>query len=147
MRDVPEALTIGALARMAGVNIETIRFYQRKKLLRAPERPHGGIRRYGPPDVERLGFIKTAQRLGFSLLEVGELLVLEDGTRCGEARDLAETKLRNVRLRLADLRRMESVLARLVKRCSAARGKVSCPMIAALRRAPSKPRSDSTTQS
>jgi len=79
MANKPEYLTIGALAKAAGVNVETIRFYQRKRLLSEPERPLGGIRRYGSADVARVKFVKSAQRLGFSLDEVGQLLTLEDG--------------------------------------------------------------------
>ncbi|MCW3717648.1 MerR family transcriptional regulator, partial [Burkholderia cenocepacia] len=72
--------TIGALATAADVGVETIRFYQRKGLLSEPHKPYGGIRRYGAADVARLRFVKSAQRLGFTLEEVGELLRLEDGT-------------------------------------------------------------------
>ena len=82
--------TIGALAETAGVNVETIRFYQRKGLMPEPEKPYGSIRRYGAAELARVRFIKSAQRLGFSLEEVGELLKLEDGARCSEARQLAE---------------------------------------------------------
>ena len=66
--------TIGALAETAGVNVETIRFYQRKGLMPEPEKPYGSIRRYGAAELARVRFIKSAQRLGFSLEEVGELL-------------------------------------------------------------------------
>ena len=125
-------LTIGAFAGMAGVNVETIRFYQRKGLLPEPDRPYGRIRRYGEPDVARLKFVKSAQRLGFSLDEVAGLLKLEDGTHCDDARVLAEQKLEDVRGRLADLHRIESALERLVEDCCATRGTVTCPMIAAL---------------
>jgi len=68
-----ENLTISAFAKDAGVNVETIRFYQHKGLLREPERPYGSIRRYGSADVARLRFVKAAQRLGFSLDEIGQL--------------------------------------------------------------------------
>jgi MerR family mercuric resistance operon transcriptional regulator len=121
-------ITIGALADGAGVNVETIRFYQRKGLMPKPEKPLGSVRRYGNAELARVRFIKSAQRLGFSLEEVGDLLKLEDGTRCGEARQLAERKL-------GDLRRIESVLAALVARCSAVRGRVDCPLIASLQEA------------
>jgi MerR family mercuric resistance operon transcriptional regulator len=127
--------TIGALAVTAGVNVETIRFYQRKGLMPEPEKPHGGIRRYGAADLARVRFIKSAQRLGFSLDEIGELLKLEDGARCSEARQLAERKLVDVRRKLGDLQRIESVLAELVARCSALRGRVNCPLIASLQEA------------
>ncbi len=127
-----ENLTIGALAKAGGVNVETIRFYQRKGLLSQPVKPYGGIRRYGKADVARVKFIKSAQRLGFSLDEVAGLLKLDDGTHCDEARVLADRKLADVREKLADLHRIESVLARLVDDCCANRGTVSCPMIISL---------------
>jgi MerR family mercuric resistance operon transcriptional regulator len=128
-------LTIGTLANAAGVNVETIRFYQRRGLLPQPDRPLGGIRRYGDPDLTRVRFVKAAQRLGFTLDEVAELLKLEDGTHCGEARRLAEDRLRDVRERLANLRRIESALRQLVARCSSARGSIKCPFIASLQQA------------
>ena len=127
--------TIGALAEAAGVNVETIRFYQRKGLMPEPEKPYGSIRRYGAAELARVRFIKSAQRLGFSLDEIGELLKLEDGARCSEARQLAEQKLVDVRQKLSDLQRIESVLAGLVARCSAVRGRVNCPLIASLQEA------------
>ncbi len=127
-----ETLTIGVLAETAGVNVETIRFYQRKGLMQEPDRPLGGIRRYGESDLARVRFIKSAQRLGFSLDEVGDLLKLEDGTHCTEAREQAEHKLADVRARLADLQRIEGALQGLVERCCATRGQVKCPLIATL---------------
>ncbi len=127
-----EAMTIGALARAAGVNVETIRFYQRKGLLPEPDRPQGTIRRYGADELGRVRFIKSAQRLGFSLDEVSELLKLEDGSHCAEARAQAQRKLVDVRERLADLQRIEAALSELVQRCNAIRGRVRCPLIAAL---------------
>ena len=133
MTNPPEQLTIGAFAKAAGVNVETIRFYQRRGLLAEPERPLGGIRRYGEADVARLRFVKSAQRLGFSLDEIAELLRLEDGAHCREAATLATLRLADVRARLADLRRMERALSGLVRRCGSRRGQVSCPLIDALR--------------
>jgi MerR family mercuric resistance operon transcriptional regulator len=132
MKERLEKLTIGAFAGMAGVNVETIRFYQRKGLLSEPVRVHGRVRRYGESDVARVRFVKSAQRLGFSLEEIAGLLKLDDGTHCDEARVLAEEKLEHVRAKLADLQLIESVLARLVEDCCASRGRVTCPMIAAL---------------
>lgn len=124
-------LTIGALARTAGVPVETVRFYQRRGLLAEPDRPYGGIRRYGEAEVARLRFIKTAKRLGFSLDDIGGLLRLADGTRCAEARVLAQHKLEEVRARLADLARLEAVLTGLVDACI--RGSdCGCPLIEAL---------------
>jgi MerR family mercuric resistance operon transcriptional regulator len=127
-----EKLTIGAIAKSAGVTVETIRYYQRRGLLGEPERPFGGIRRYTAEHVHRLRFIRQAQELGFSLDEVGELLKLEDGAHCRAARALGERKLVDVRRRLADLRRIESVLKDLMKQCRSEDGRVRCPLIASL---------------
>ena len=127
-----ENLTIGVFAKAAGVNVETIRFYQRKGLLPEPDKPYGSIRRYGEADGTRVRFVKSAQRLGFSLDEIAELLRLEDGTHCEEASGLAEHKLKDVREKMADLARMEAVLSELVCACHARKGNVSCPLIASL---------------
>lgn len=127
-----DQFSIGVFAQAAGVNVETIRFYQRKGLLPQPDRPHGSIRRYGQKDVARVRFVKSAQHLGFNLDEVADLLTLEDRTHCAEARQLGEQKLAVVRAKLADLHRMESVLANLVDNCSSSRASAPCPLIAAL---------------
>ena len=132
MDEHSQSLTIGTFARVAGVNVETIRFYQRKGLLPEPTKPYGSVRRYGASDVARVRFVKSAQRLGFSLDEIGGLLLLDDGTHCNEARKLGEKKLADVRGKLADLQRIEAVLASLIERCGAARGQVRCPLIASL---------------
>lgn len=132
MNTFPDNLTIGALATQAGVNVETIRFYQRKRMMHEPARPPGSVRRYGVADLQRVRFIKSAQRLGFSLDEIAQLLKLEDGSHCDEAREQALHKLMDVRARLADLRSMEAALSDLVKRCCAARGRIRCPLIASL---------------
>lgn len=125
-------LTISKLAREAGVNVETIRFYQRRGLLAEPVKPLGGIRHYEQADVARVLFIKAAQRIGFTLDEIEQLLNLDDGMHCSEARAIAEHKLEMVREKRADLQRIESALTQLVGRCEASRGKVSCPLIDAL---------------
>ena len=125
-------LTIGALAAQAGVHLETIRFYQRKGLMREPSRPSGGVRRYGAVDLGRVRFIKSAQYLGFSLDEVAQLLKLEDGGHCDAARVQAQHKLADVRARLASLQRMEVALAEMVDRCGATQGNVRCPLIETL---------------
>ena len=131
--DTAMSLTIGTLAQAASVNLETVRFYQRKGLMLEPERHEGKIRRYGRADLARMRFIKSAQRLGFSLDEVADLLKLEDGAHCKQARALAETKLSKVREKLDDLHRIETVLQQLVRRCGSVRGAVTCPLIASLR--------------
>lgn len=124
-----QTYTIGTLAEKSGVHIETIRYYQRRGLVSEPARPVGGIRRYDDRHVDRLRFIRQAQALGFSLDEIGELLTLEDGAHCREARRLGERRLADVRERLEDLRRMESALAVLVDRCASVSGRVRCPLI------------------
>ena len=124
--------TIGRLAKSAGVGVETIRFYQRKGLLRTPVRPPGGVRRYGQDALERLHFIKAAQRLGFSLEEIGRLLQLDQGMQCRAAAELAAHHLREVRSRLRDLERMEATFADLLERCRHGAQAVTCPLIAAL---------------
>lgn len=128
-----DGLTIGALASAAEVNVETIRYYQRRRLLRQPARTYGQIRRYSVADVARVRFVKSAQRMGFSLEEVAGLLRLEDGADCDEARIAAERKLAVVRTKLADLQRIEAALATLVDECCAATGNVRCPLIDALK--------------
>ena len=132
MNGVRGSVTIGVLAKEAGVNVETIRFYQRKRLIPEPKRPPGGVRRYGDAELNRVRFIKAAQRLGFSLDEIAELLKVEDGTHCAEARQLAELRLRDVREKISDLQRIESDLSTLVRRCRSARGSVKCPLVASL---------------
>lgn len=132
MNKTLDSMTIGGLAKVTGVGVETIRFYQRRALLPEPDRPLGGIRRYGTADVQRIVFIKSAQRLGFSLGEVADLLKLADSTHCDEARALAEHKLEDVQHRIAELRRMEIALQELIERCQINRNEVSCPLIAAL---------------
>ena len=132
MPSTRDTFSIGAFARAAGVNVETIRFYQRKRLLPEPPRPPGGIRRYGKAEVARVKFVKSAQRLGFSLDQVAQLLRLEDGAHCSEAAELAALRLADVRARLADLMRMEAALAALLQQCGVRGGSVSCPLIAAL---------------
>lgn len=132
MGDTQDVLTIGALAKASGVGVETIRFYQRKGLVVQPRRPLGGIRRYGPADVARLRFVKAAQQLGFSLDEVADLLRLEDGAHCQEARRLAEHKLGDVQAKLAHLHRIESALKQLIGRCGVTKGRIKCPLIGSL---------------
>jgi MerR family mercuric resistance operon transcriptional regulator len=125
-------LTIGGLARAAGVNVETIRYYERRRLLARPQRPDRGARRYTAASVKRIRFIKRAQELGFTLAETATLLALEDGGRCRDTRDLARRKLATVESRLADLDRMRRTLRDLIARCERGRGKISCPIIGAL---------------
>lgn len=125
-------LTIGEIARAAGVNVETIRYYQRLKLVEEPPRLSGRVRRYGEAAVARIRFIKRAQELGFSLAEIARLLHLAEPQSCGVARSLAAQKLALVESRLADLDRLRGALKELIARCDVNRGNVACPIIATL---------------
>lgn len=127
-----EGFTIGRLATAAGVNVETVRYYQRIKLMPVPKKTSGGIRRYAGAELSRLRFIKTAQALGFTLEEIADLVKLDDGTHCAEAHDIAAHKLAVVRARLRDLQRIEKALARLVRQCETRRGAIRCPLIDSL---------------
>ncbi|WP_111748536.1 Hg(II)-responsive transcriptional regulator [Salinisphaera orenii] len=127
-----ETLSIGALAKTAGVSVETVRFYQRRGLLAEPTKPYGGIRRYDETHVTRLHFVKSAQRLGFSLAEVEQLLQLNDGVQCQQASVLAEQKLKEVHEKITDLAQIEIALSSLLEACHTRQDAVSCPLIAAL---------------
>lgn len=124
-------LTIGRLARAAGVGVETIRYYQDRKLLPVP--PSTGAFRYYPPSlVDRIRFIKRAQELGFSLEEVSELLHLEEGADRGSIRDIAANRLSQIEQKLTDLRRMQRVLKHLVTECEHTSADLPCPIIGTL---------------
>lgn len=129
------SMTIGTLAKIAGVNVETIRYYQRCGLMTEPEKPYGGIRQYDEHALSRLHFIRSAQWLGFSLKEVGELLKLNDGTYCNEARELGERKLAEVREKICRLQQIENALDGMVRSCLS-QPSASCPIIDALHREP-----------
>ena len=126
--------TIGRLAAAGGVNVETVRYYQRIGLMALPKRAPGGIRRYGEDHLMRLMFVKAAQGLGFALHEVADLVKLDDGTQCKVAHVIATRKLADVQSRIRQLQQIEKVLAKLVRQCEARSGAVRCPMIAALKR-------------
>lgn len=128
-----QEMTIGQLAAAAAVNVETVRYYQRRGLLALPDREPGGIGRYPQAALTRLRFIKRSQSLGFSLEDVQVLLSLDEGQACSSARRLGELKLAEVRERIRSLHALEVALQDLVAKCSAARRKVSCPLIEALR--------------
>ena len=125
-------ITIGRLARQAGVNIETIRYYQRRGILATPREPLGGVRRYTAETLARLRFIKRAQELGFTLREIAELLKLGDGS-CTETRAIAENRLRDIETRIHDLESMRAILGKLIRTCRAG-NRPSCPIIASLER-------------
>ena len=130
---MPEALTIGRVAKAAGVNVETIRYYQRRGLLTEPRKPPGGHRRYPPAVLQQIAFIRRAQQLGFTLDEIGQLLVLSESGGCREARIIAEKRNEVIISRITELERMRSELDRLIAACKA-RTRGPCPLIEALGR-------------
>ena len=127
-----EQMSIGSLAKAADVNVETIRYYQRRGLLDEPSKPLGGHRRYSASAATRVRFIKRAQQLGFTLEEIKDLLLLEDGQSCRETRLHAERKLDLIEQRIADLSRMRQLLKGLIAECVKGKRPRSCPIIATL---------------
>jgi len=125
-------LTIGGLADEAGVNVETIRYYQRRGLMPEPDKPAQGYRRYDATTVKRVRFIKRAQALGFTLEEIGGLLKLDEAHACAETRELASHKLQTIETKLADLVAMRKALTALLCQCDAGAMKGNCPIIHAL---------------
>jgi len=125
-------LTIGQLAEAAGVNVETIRYYQRRGLLDEPIKPLGGHRRYPTDLAKRVCFIKRAQALGFTLTEVAGLLRLSDPCACAEARELAAHKMALIEQKMTDLAAMHDALAGLVQQCDVEQEDGACPIIHAL---------------
>ena len=121
-------LTIGKLAQYAGVNVETIRYYQRRALLDEPDKPLGGHRRYPADMAKRVRFIKRAQVLGFTLEEVTELLRLDETCACAETRELATRKLAQIEQKLIDLAATSKALAELLRTCDTGNG-ATCPII------------------
>ncbi len=129
-----QGYTIGQLATAADVNVETVRYYQRRKLMVEPKRQPGRTRRYSEGDAERLRFIKGAQRLGFSLSEVKELLGLLAPMSCSKTQKLATAKLKFVDERIRELQGLRRQFVRLLAACEANADESRCPIIERLRR-------------
>jgi len=127
-------LTIGALASRAGVGVETIRFYERKGLVRRPPRPGRGFRVYPEDTVARIRFIRQAQTLGFTLQEIAGLLELRvtPGTDCAAVRTRAVAKVANVEARLAELERIRGALAKLIAACPGRGAVTTCTILGVL---------------
>ncbi|PPD43676.1 MAG: MerR family transcriptional regulator [Methylocystis sp.] len=123
-------LTIGRLAAAAGVNLETVRYYERIGLMPPPARTASGHRAYEAVHIRRLAFIRRARELGFSIEQIRTLLALADPTRatCAEVREIAQAHLDEVRAKLADLTRLERILGATVARCSGDLAP-SCPVL------------------
>jgi MerR family transcriptional regulator, mercuric resistance operon regulatory protein len=114
---MPRAMTIGQVAKAAGVNVETVRYYQRRGLVGEPTKPPGGHRHYTDLIVQQIGFIRGAQQLGFSLEEVKGLIKLADGEDGRKVRQLAEGKLETLGTRIAQINLMRRKLRRLIAAC------------------------------
>ncbi len=129
-----EMLTIGKLAKRADVNIETIRYYERRGLIPKPRRRESGYREYSDETAKRILFIKRAKDLGFSLKEINELLSLklDPGTSCSEVRKKAEMKLEDIESKIKTLRKMKKALVNLTNSCSGSGPVKECPILEAL---------------
>lgn len=127
-------LGIGAVSEQSGINVETIRYYERIGLLPPPDRTPGGNRQYDGKLLERLFFIKRCRELGFSISEIRVLLSMADRRdfTCEEVREITAAHLENVRGKIDKLRRLEKVLQSMVAECN--KGELpECPVIEALR--------------
>lgn len=127
-------LTIGEVARQAGVGIETVRFYERQGLLEEPERRASGYRQFDQEAVAVLKFIRRAKELGFTLKEIKSLLALrmDASATKAEVREQAKAKVADIEAKIADLQRMRDVLSKLVKKCHGDGAASGCPILEAL---------------
>jgi len=131
-------LTIGELANAAGVNVQTIRYYERRGLLPEPARRPSGYREYPESDIARIGFIRRAQTLGFTLREIGELLELRmtPGTTPDQVRERVDAKIDDVDAKIAELERIRGALTQLAGACEVHGPLGECPFIEALEAQP-----------
>lgn len=126
-----KTLTIGAVAKKAGVNVETIRFYQRKGLITEPPKPETGFRIYPADVITRLQFIHRAKELGFTLAEI-EILLELDSSDCSQTKQIATQKLELIRSKINDLQAMTQALESLLGACESNESNNPCPIISSL---------------
>ena len=131
-------LTIGRLAKAAEVNVETIRYYQRVGLVVEPVKPLEGFRVYHDETINRIRFIKRAQKLGFSLQDIAHLLELGEG-HCNDVREQAEAKLKQIEAQIKDLQSMRKTLKKLISECSTGNENGDCPIVQSLTENAAKP--------
>jgi len=124
-------LTIGRLAKLVGVNVETIRYYQRIGLIDEPATPLSGYRKYPTKTAENIVFIKRAQRLGFSLREIADLLKIGDG-HCDDVRMRAEIKRNKIEDQIRDLQTLRNTLDQLICECNSGKSGHHCPIVETL---------------
>ncbi|MGJ0454312.1 MAG: MerR family transcriptional regulator [Methylocystis sp.] len=132
-----DALSIGKLSKQSGVNIETIRYYEKIGVMPAPGRSAGGYRIYGADCLKRLSFVRRSRRLGFSLDEIRGLLRLVDGHThtCAQVHALTLNHLAEIRRKIRDLKRLERVMAEMAAQCTG-ESAPECPIVDALFDAP-----------
>jgi len=125
-----DGIPIGELSRLTGVNIETIRYYEKIKILRPPPRTEGGRRVYGPTETRLLAFIRRGRELGFGLDDIRALLALgaPGKASCADVRDIAAHHLGDIRSKIDDLRKLERLLAKTINQCSGS-GVPDCPVL------------------
>jgi Hg(II)-responsive transcriptional regulator len=129
-----ETLRTGEVAAQAGVNIQTLRYYERRGLLQEPERRASGYREYPPDAVQIVRFIKRAQEIGFTLTEIEALLRLRSDQRasCAEVRSAAQAKIEDIEQKIRSLRAMKRALGVLVASCTSDGSVRECPILEAL---------------
>ena len=133
-RSTKKPLTIGLVARHAGVGVETVRFYERQGLIEEPPRRLSGYREYGDDVVSRLGFIRRAKDLGFTLKEIKELLSLrrDPSTPVADVRRRAEAKIADIETKIRTLQKMKKALGKLTSACCGSATTAECPLLHAL---------------
>ena len=124
-------MTIGRVAKLAGVGVETVRYYEREGIIEQPSRVYGAVREYSSEIVRRILFIKRAQELGFSLADITEMLSLRDGGEgtCARVRDKTEAKLRQIEDKIGDLERLRAGILAVKKSCVGRSDKSPCPIL------------------
>ena len=129
-----EKITISKLAKKTEVNIQTVRYYERRGLIPEPQRTESGYRQYSHETVSRIRFIKRAQELGFSLKEISELLSLrvDKHTTCGDFKNIAEVKISEVEKKIRSLNGIKKALTKLVALCSGEGPTSECPIVETL---------------
>lgn len=132
------SLTIGKVARQAGVGVETVRFYEREGLISQPPRRASGYRQYPEETVDRIRFVRRAKDLGFSLKEIGELLALriDPAATCDEIRERTERKIAEIEDKVRTLRHMKRALERLAAACGGSGSVSECPILETLKDPP-----------
>ena len=129
-----EKITISKLAKKTEVNIQTVRYYERRGLIPEPQRTESGYRQYSYDTILRIRFIKRAQKLGFSLKEISELLSLrvDKNTTCGDFKNIAEVKISEVEKKIRSLNGIKKALTKLVALCSGEGPTSECPIVETL---------------